>query len=596
MMPTSGVWVLGLLHTWITPVWLLSIGVALGVAVLGVGFCVLWVVSRRLAEIASTSVREGILLPIFYLAIGLTGFAALAPVLVSGLPYRPLLSAVSRISAVGPADYEIEVPALTRDFPLKTFDVRLAELRAFTADSDQTVSIVTNIQTNIGQFLNVKVMPDNGVSWVKPPAQERDETPRETMTMWSATNVGDSPAKLRIHAVTDMEFPEMRVVTGMAISLIALVLVYLTVRLLAPKLSAIALTTGKESMSQPLFYVVLALGSFALVAFIYIPYNTFGEDVKMLKDSGLTLIMVLSIIVAVWSASVSVSEEVEGRTALTVLSKPVQRRTFILGKFLGILGPVVVLFVVLGFLFLITVSYKVVYDSREVAKTEPTWQLCYMEMIRTRAGPGAGVFGDRGSGVDQRGPFHAAADAGQPDRVRQRLRAGPPGADAGQFVDRQVRDRALRGPVHRHGLARARSLQHPSRRGRRSRRAAGISRPGALVLHPVQFDRHAARPGHVRRPRFGVALHSRMLPVFSGPKARPCLRQGLRRRLRQVGPLAHKVAASNAGGTDNLLSVLRSNKRRLRGAGRNSLPPLVPLGPRQQAEAVRELPHTNPTR
>ena len=123
-----------------------------------------------------------------------------------------------------------------------------------------------------------------------------------------------------------------------------------------------------------------------LLAFIFIPYNTFGEDVKMLKDSGLTMIMVLSMIVAVWSASVSVSEEVEGRTALTVLSKPVKRRQFILGKFLGVLGPVVVLFVVLGFLFLITVSYKVVYDSREVAKSEPTWQLCYLEMIRTVPG------------------------------------------------------------------------------------------------------------------------------------------------------------------------------------------------------------------
>ena len=42
----------------------------------------------------------------------------------------------------------------------------------------------------------------------------------------------------------------------------------------------------------------------------------------------------------------------------------------------------VVLFVVLGFLFLVTVSFKVVYDSREMAKTEPSWQLCYVEMIR----------------------------------------------------------------------------------------------------------------------------------------------------------------------------------------------------------------------
>ena len=200
------------------------------------------------------------------------------------------------------------------------------------------------------------------------------------------TNVNEKPATLKIHAVTDIEFPEMRIVPSTAAALVILVGMYLGLRFAAPKVAAIAMTTAKEAMSQPLFYLVMGLGAFLLLAFIFIPYNTFGEDVKMLKDSGLTLIMILAMIVAVWSASVSVSEEVEGRTALTVLSKPVHRRQFILGKFLGVLGPVVVLFIVLGFFFLVTISYKVVYDSREVSKTEPTWQLCYLELIATVPG------------------------------------------------------------------------------------------------------------------------------------------------------------------------------------------------------------------
>ena len=109
--------------------------------------------------------------------------------------------------------------------------------------------------------------------------------------------------------------------------------------ILTPRVAAIALTTSKESMSQPL--LLRRSGDWCFCAAwcsSFVPYNTFGEDVKMLKDSGLTLIMVLSIMVAVWSASVSVAEEVEGRTALTVLSKPIRRRQFILGKFLGISG------------------------------------------------------------------------------------------------------------------------------------------------------------------------------------------------------------------------------------------------------------------
>ena len=129
---------------------------------------------------------------------------------------------------------------------------------------------------------------------------------------------------------------------------------------------------AKEAMSQPLFYVLLAIGVFGLILFPFMPYNTLGEDIKMVKDEGLTLIMVLSIMLALWTASVSIAEEIEGRTALTLLSKPVGRREFILGKFLGILVPVAIMFLVLGAIFLASVSYKVVYDARETALADPT--------------------------------------------------------------------------------------------------------------------------------------------------------------------------------------------------------------------------------
>jgi ABC-type transport system involved in multi-copper enzyme maturation permease subunit len=375
-----------MLVTWATPIWLLSLGAALGVVVLGAALGILYLVSRRAGEWVFATVRESILLPIFYVAAALAVFAVAAMPLVPGLPYRELIASVSRISAVGPRDVEVVVPASTRDFPLKGVDVRLSELVSFSASANEPVSVSTNILHNFGQTLAFRLTPGNEFTWVKPFSQDKSRAPVESDDLWSATNVSAKPATLRVHTLTDIEFPQVRVVPYTAAALVLLVLAYLALRLATPKVSAIALTTAKESMSQPLYYVVLAIGCFALLAFIFVPYNTFGEDVKMLKDSGLTLIMVLAMIVAVWSASVSVWEEVEGRTALTVLSKPVTRRQFVLGKFLGILGPVVVLFVVLGVLFLITISYKVVYDSREVAKSEPPWQLCYLEMIRTVPG------------------------------------------------------------------------------------------------------------------------------------------------------------------------------------------------------------------
>jgi ABC-type transport system involved in multi-copper enzyme maturation permease subunit len=155
---------------------------------------------------------------------------------------------------------------------------------------------------------------------------------------------------------------------------------------IAPKIAASARTTAKEATSQPLFYLILTVGIFGLILFPFIPYNTFGEDIKMLKDTGLTLIMILTMVLALWTASVSIADEIEDRTALTLLSKPIGRRQFILGKFLGIMGPVVILFIVFGAIFLASISYKVVYDARETSRPEPTWQECQKEIEQIAPG------------------------------------------------------------------------------------------------------------------------------------------------------------------------------------------------------------------
>ena len=118
----------------------------------------------------------------------------------------------------------------------------------------------------------------------------------------------------------------------------------------------------------------------------YLPYFTFGEDTKVVEENGLTLVMLLSIVLGLWTASVSLADEIEGRTALTVLCKPISRRDFVVGKFLGILGPVAILFIVLGIFFLGSVSFKVSYDARETSQPEPNSQQCLQEVERIAPG------------------------------------------------------------------------------------------------------------------------------------------------------------------------------------------------------------------
>jgi ABC-type transport system involved in multi-copper enzyme maturation permease subunit len=130
----------------------------------------------------------------------------------------------------------------------------------------------------------------------------------------------------------------------------------------------------------------LLVGCTFVVASIYIPYNTFGEDIKMYKDSGLTLVRVLGIFLAVWAASKSLAEEIEGRTALTVLSKPVSRRQFIIGKYVGIGMSIALLFIAIGVLFYVCTAYKPVYDSGESTIRDFEWTTCHLEAVSTLPG------------------------------------------------------------------------------------------------------------------------------------------------------------------------------------------------------------------
>ena len=153
-----------------------------------------------------------------------------------------------------------------------------------------------------------------------------------------------------------------------------------------PKMAAIAWTTAKEALVQPLFYLLLAFGMFMIVLLHFLPYFTFGEDKWVFEENALTLVMLLATILALWTASTSVADEIEGRTALTVLCKPISRRDFVLGKFLGILAPVAILFIILGSFYLTFVSIKFVYDARESSLPEPNSAQCVAEV--TRMAPG----------------------------------------------------------------------------------------------------------------------------------------------------------------------------------------------------------------
>ena len=121
--------------------------------------------------------------------------------------------------------------------------------------------------------------------------------------------------------------------------------------LLFPKAGAVALAAYREGWRQPLFWLIFAFGFCATWMAVVLPYFTFGDDFKMFKQIGFDVIMLCALLFGTLASSISIAEEIEGRTAITVMSKPISRRSFLVGKFVGIIMASGALCLMLGLNF-----------------------------------------------------------------------------------------------------------------------------------------------------------------------------------------------------------------------------------------------------
>jgi hypothetical protein len=129
-----------------------------------------------------------------------------------------------------------------------------------------------------------------------------------------------------------------------------------------PKGGAVAVAAYRESLRQPMFWLIFGLAALLILASMVIPYFTLGDDYKLMKQVGFDAVMLFSGLFGLLTASISVNEEIEGRTAITVISKPVSRRQFFIGKYLGILLACWTMTLLLGWVLTWALHWKPRFD------------------------------------------------------------------------------------------------------------------------------------------------------------------------------------------------------------------------------------------
>lgn len=102
------------------------------------------------------------------------------------------------------------------------------------------------------------------------------------------------------------------------------------------RILSIALNTFRETIRNKILYAILAFALIVIGLSYFLAELSVGDLARIIADVGLACIHIFGVIMAVFIGITLISQEVERKTIYIILSKPVPRWEFIVGKALGL--------------------------------------------------------------------------------------------------------------------------------------------------------------------------------------------------------------------------------------------------------------------
>ena len=122
---------------------------------------------------------------------------------------------------------------------------------------------------------------------------------------------------------------------------------------MSKQVSALAVATFRETVRDRIFYLVAVFGFVMLASTAVLSPLTVGAQGKIMADTGLAAMAAFGLLVIVFVGSNMVRKELDKGTVLTVLAKPVGRRQYLIGKFLGLNLTLLAMLAVMAVLFML---------------------------------------------------------------------------------------------------------------------------------------------------------------------------------------------------------------------------------------------------
>ncbi len=104
----------------------------------------------------------------------------------------------------------------------------------------------------------------------------------------------------------------------------------------ALRIWTIASNTVREAIRNKLLYVLLLFAVGLILAGVLLSSLSYVESERILQDVGLASVRLFGVAIAIFVGVNLIHKEVDRRTVYTILSKPLSRVEFLLGKYVGL--------------------------------------------------------------------------------------------------------------------------------------------------------------------------------------------------------------------------------------------------------------------
>ncbi|MCC7185639.1 MAG: ABC transporter permease [Acidobacteria bacterium] len=98
----------------------------------------------------------------------------------------------------------------------------------------------------------------------------------------------------------------------------------------------------KESVRDRVLFAIAGFAVVLVVASVLVGQISAGQDIRIITNLGLATIELSGVLMAVFIGVGLVSREIERRSIYSLLAKPVHRWEFVVGKYLGLTGTLIV--------------------------------------------------------------------------------------------------------------------------------------------------------------------------------------------------------------------------------------------------------------